>query len=49
MHQDSTFREYVAWYQLAARIKLHQRWTDEDYADVGSSGDEDTPYDNHTL
>jgi hypothetical protein len=48
MHKDPTFREYLACYQSVTRIKLHQRWTDEDYMDVGSSGDEDTPYDTRT-
>jgi hypothetical protein len=32
----------------ATRIKLHQRWTDDDYADGGSSDDEDTVYDTRT-
>jgi hypothetical protein len=48
MHRDSAFRDYLAWYQSVKRIKLHQRWTDVDYVGVGSSGDEDTPYDTRT-
>jgi hypothetical protein len=30
------------------RIKLRQRWTDDDYVDVGSSIDEDTTNDTRT-
>jgi hypothetical protein len=48
MHTDLAFREYLAWYQRVMWIKLHQRWTDDDYTDVGSSADEDTPYDMRT-
>jgi hypothetical protein len=49
MHTDRAFREYLAWYQRVTRIKLHQRWIDDDYAEGGSSTDEDTAYDTHTL
>jgi hypothetical protein len=47
MHQGSTFREFLAWYQSVTRIKLCERWTDEDYAGIGSFEDKDTPYDTH--
>jgi hypothetical protein len=45
MHTNRAYRTYLGWYQRATRIKLRQRWTDGDYADGGSSDDEDTVYD----
>jgi hypothetical protein len=48
MHTDKAFRGYLGWYQRATRIKLHQRWTDEDYTNGGSSDDKDTVYDTGT-
>jgi hypothetical protein len=48
MHTDRAYRTCLGWYQRATRIKLRQRWTDDDYADGGSSDDEDTVYDMHT-
>jgi hypothetical protein len=48
MHTDRAFRTYLGLYHQASRIKLRQRWTDNDYADDGSSDDEDTIYDTRT-
>jgi hypothetical protein len=48
MHTDRAFRTYLGLYHHASRIKLRQRWTDNDYADDGSSDDEDTIYDTRT-
>ncbi|TVU26210.1 hypothetical protein EJB05_28747, partial [Eragrostis curvula] len=45
MHRDSSFRRYLEWYQSSTRYRLRQTWTDRDYADMGSSDDENTPYD----
>jgi hypothetical protein len=48
MHTDRAFRTYLGWYQQATHIKLCQWWTNDDYADGGSSNNEDTVYDAHT-
>jgi hypothetical protein len=48
MHTDRAYRTYLEWYQRAMRVNLRQRWTDENYADSGSSDDEDTVYDTRT-
>jgi hypothetical protein len=48
MHIDRAFRTYLGWYQQGTRIKLCQCWTDDDYANGGSSDDEDTIYDART-
>jgi hypothetical protein len=48
MHTDRAYRTYLGWYQRTTRIKLRQRWTDDDYADGGSSDNEDTVYDTRT-
>jgi hypothetical protein len=48
IHADMAFREYLAWYQRVTWIKLRQRYTDDDYTDVGSSTNEDTTYDTRT-
>jgi hypothetical protein len=48
MHTDRAFRTYLGWYLQATHIKLCQRWTDDDYADGGSSDDEDTMYNTRT-
>jgi hypothetical protein len=48
MHTDRAYRTYLGWYQWATCIKLHQRWTDDDYADGESSDDEDTMYNTRT-
>lgn len=44
-HHRGTFREYLAWYHSATRYKLRQKWSGDDYAEIASSDDEDTPYD----
>jgi hypothetical protein len=48
MHTDRAYRTYIRWYQRATCIKLRQCWTNDDYADGGSSDDEDTMYDTRT-
>jgi hypothetical protein len=48
MDTDRAYRIYLGWYQQATRIKLRQRWTNDDYVDGGSSDDEDTMYDTRT-
>jgi hypothetical protein len=48
MHTDRAYRTYLRWYQWATRIKLHQRWIDDDYVDGGSFNDEDTVHDTCT-
>jgi hypothetical protein len=47
-HNNSDYRRYQAWYQSATRIKLRRQWIDVDYADIDSSEDEDTTYDQST-
>jgi hypothetical protein len=48
MHRDSAFREYLEWFQSVTRTKLRQRWTDVDYAEIGSLDDDNSTYDTHT-
>jgi hypothetical protein len=48
MHRDGPFRHYLAWYHSATRYRLRQAWTHEDFAEINSSDDENTPYDIHT-
>jgi hypothetical protein len=48
LHNNSDYRRYQAWYQGATRCKLRQQWTTDDYADIDSSDDEDTKYDQST-
>jgi hypothetical protein len=48
MHSDRAFIVYLGWNHQVTRIKMHQRWTDDDYADVGSSSSDDTIYDTRT-
>ncbi|CAN6218399.1 unnamed protein product [Urochloa humidicola] len=45
IHTNARFREYLTWYHSATRYKLRQRWTGVDYADIASSDDDDTAYD----
>jgi hypothetical protein len=45
---NSDYRRYQAWYQGATRCKLRQQWTTDDYADIDSSDDEDTTYNQST-
>jgi hypothetical protein len=47
-HTDKAFREYLAWYQRITHIKLRERWTNDDYAEGGSSVNEDTTHDTRT-
>jgi hypothetical protein len=48
MHTNRAYKTYLRWYQWATRIKLRQRWTDDNYMNGGSSSDEDTVYDTCT-
>ena len=41
-HTNHEFRRYQAWYQRATRCRLRVQWTEDDYADIESSDDEDT-------
>ena len=47
-HSNEHFRRYQVWYQRATRSKLKGQWTQDDYADIASSDDDDTPYDQST-
>ena len=47
-HMNLEFRRYQAWYQRATRCRLRVQWTEDDYADIESSDDEDTAYDQST-
>ena len=47
-HTSREFRRYQAWYQCATRCRLRVQWTEADYADIESSDDEDTAYDQST-
>ena len=47
-HMNHEFRWYQAWYQRAIRCRLRVQWTEADYADIESSDDEDTAYDQST-
>jgi hypothetical protein len=44
-HNNANFRAYLTWYHTATRYRLRQRWTQDDYADIASSDDENTTYD----
>lgn len=48
MHRESEFRNYLAWYHGATRYRLRQAWTQDDYADIDSSDDDNTAYDIRT-
>ena len=43
-HMNHEFRCYQVWYQRVARCRLRLQWTEDDYADIESSDDEDTAY-----
>jgi hypothetical protein len=45
LHNNANFRAYLTWYHTATRYRLRQRWTQDDYADIASSDDENTTYD----
>ncbi|XP_066350943.1 uncharacterized protein [Miscanthus floridulus] len=47
-HTNHEFRRYQAWYQRATRCRLRLQWTEDDYADIESSDDKDTAYDQYT-
>ncbi|XP_066363695.1 serine/threonine-protein phosphatase 7 long form homolog [Miscanthus floridulus] len=48
MHTNREFRWYQAWYRRATRCRLRLQWTETDYANIESSDDEDTAYDQST-
>ena len=47
-HMNREFRRYQAWYQRATCCRLRVQWTEADYANIESSDDEDTAYDQST-
>ena len=47
-HTNREFRWYQAWYQHETCCRLRVQWTEDDYADIESSNDEDTAYDQST-
>ena len=47
-HMNCEFRRYQAWYQHVTHCRLRLQWTEDDYADIESSDDEDTAYDQTT-
>ena len=47
-HTNHEYRCYQAWYQRATRCRLRLQWIEDDYADIESSNDEDTAYDQST-
>ena len=47
-HMNREFRRYQAWYQRATRCRLRLQWTEDYYADIESSDDENTTYDQST-
>ena len=47
-HTNREYRHYQAWYQGVTRCRLRPQWTQDDYADIESSDDEDTAYDQST-
>lgn len=47
-HTNRDYRRYQLWYQGVTRCKLRGQWTADDYADIESSEDEDTAYDQAT-
>ena len=48
LHTNHEYRRYQAWYQCATRCRLRIQWTEDDYADIESSDDKDTAYDQTT-
>ncbi|XP_021311829.1 serine/threonine-protein phosphatase 7 long form homolog [Sorghum bicolor] len=44
-HTNYNFRAYLTWYLGVTRTRLKIQWTQEDYAYLESSEDEDTSYD----
>ena len=47
-HTNNEYRRYQTWYQGATHSRLRVQWTQDDYADIRSSDDEDTVYDQST-
>ena len=47
-HMNPEFRWYQGWYQRATWCRLRLQWTEADYANIESSDDEDTTYDQST-
>ena len=47
-HTNREFKRYQAWYQCATHYRLRLQCTEDDYADIESSDDEDTAYDQST-
>jgi hypothetical protein len=47
-HTNREFRQYQALYQQATRCRLKTQWTHDDYADIESTDDEATTYDEAT-
>ena len=47
-HTNREFRRYQVCYQRATRCRLRLQWTEDDYANIESSDDEDTAYDQST-
>ena len=47
-HTNCEFRWYQAWYQRVTCCRLRLQWTEDDYADIESSDDEDMAYDQST-
>ena len=47
-HTNREYRCYQAWYQGVTHCGLRLQWTEDDYADIESSDDEDTAYDQAT-
>ena len=45
---EPEYMRYQAWYQRVTRCRLWLQWTEDDYANIESSDDEDTAYDQST-
>ena len=48
MYRNSMLREYLSWYHGSTRYRLRLAWTQDVYADIGSSNDDYTAYENRT-
>ena len=49
LHMNREFRRYQAWYQCATYCRLRLQWIEDDYADIESSNDKDTAYNQTTC
>ena len=47
-HTNHEYRCYQAWYQRATHCRLRIQWTEDDYADIESSDNENTAYNQTT-